>query len=545
MPAESPKGVRELPSEAAAELPGVWVTAGLGDPLSELPSVLGCELVVDDALLVGSALSGRGASLPRLSRRFVRVAGHGYHAFVPLARAARSLVPIDAPSLALAIASEVRDPARALAPEHVKASGLSLGHLMLRVRRSLATLERGVLRHERDAAQHYRWLLEMDLGILPDDALGTTLEECLAIQRASRRLELEATLDLLGTFGVLLHFAERQSSVNLQGLAVAALVPDALELPSATPALALSSVAHVNNEPRAAGASLMPSAAFSEFLEGFGERAPREVDPFAPRWRERPELLARVGELLARDDVDAYEARLARERRAREVLLVKAADAFGPVDSAVFNWLLTSTRKLVLLRSRLHLVRARTLAMLRTTVLDIDRRLSRLIGSAPNAAFFLETRELLDSTVRPRPELAAVARERRAEWDRARQEPPPPAVLGRAASRADDGAPLTGIGLGNAEVVGTVLVASRFEHALDLPPGGVLVTRALDASWAPLFLGAGAIVTDAGGVTDEGTVAGCALGVPLVLGTGQATTRLKTGEAVRVDARKGTVEPCR
>jgi pyruvate,water dikinase len=103
------------------------------------------------------------------------------------------------------------------------------------------------------------------------------------------------------------------------------------------------------------------------------------------------------------------------------------------------------------------------------------------------------------------------------------------------------GGPLSGTGLGETEVTARATVAADFSSALELEPGGVLVVRSLDAGWAPIFPAVGAIVTDAGGVTDEGVLAACALGVPIVIGTRSATAELRTGDRTRVDPRAGTV----
>jgi len=538
---DSPRGLRELPLQAAQELPGLWVSGCLGEASTQLPTPLGWHLVLDDADLLGRALADRGASLPRLSRRLVRVGGFAYHAFVPLSRAARALAPLDPLAFALAVAGEARAEAQWLAPARTHISAVGRGQLLLQSRRHLGKLERAVLRHERDAAQHHRWLAEMDLGILPDDALGTTLEECAAIRRVTRRLEIDATLDLLMTYGALASFVDKQRAVGPEALAAAALVPDPLELPSATPALAMSCVAQVEMRRRALGERAGHSRALDEFLEGFGERGWSEFEPAAARWREQPQTVVRLGELIARGGPERSEQRMARARSEREATLRRALEAYGPIDAAIVRALSVQLQKLVVLRSRLNSVRVRTLSMLRTAVLDVDRRLARLIKSEPGSAFFLGLRELLDSTVRPRPELSALARERRAAWVTGIASAPPPALLGRAPRAAEDDGKLKGVGIGEAEVAGAAVVTSDFERALQMPARSVLVTRSLDVGWAPLYLSAAAVVTDAGGLTDEGTILASALGVPLVVGTVDGTRRIADGAPVRVDCRSGTV----
>ncbi|MFZ5896483.1 MAG: PEP-utilizing enzyme [Myxococcota bacterium] len=528
------RGYRELTLEQAQDLEGVWVSAGLADAPSVPPTPLGWDLALADVELLGDALERRGASLPRPKRRFVCVNGYAYHALVPLVKAARELLPTDALALAHAVACEALPAARgALGGQRAARQSLTL--LAARIGRGLTKLEARVLAHERDASQHYRWLVEMDIGILPDDALKTTLAECLAVYRSSRMLEIEATLDLVGCHAALLALSRGLPEGEREHVACEALVPDALDLATATPSLALFSA---SRRARSENGALPTS---SEFLSGFGERAAREREPHAPRWAEVPWLLDRTLMLLCQLDSRAFEARLARARQAREQRVAAALAAASRTDAVLLKLLVGAAQRSATLRARLHVVRSRALSMLRTVVLDMDRRLARLLGSAPEAGFFLRLEELLESTWRPDPRLSEVTRERHGVWRTACEQLAPPPVLGRAAVESGE-EPLRGFGVGDATLVGAVTVANDFENALALEPGGVLVVRTLEPGWAPLLPLAGAIVTDAGGATSEGVLAAAALGIPLVVGTRRATRRLTAGVRVTVDTRRGSVE---
>jgi phosphohistidine swiveling domain-containing protein len=540
-----PNGRREVPREAADDLDGIWVATALGDASSVPPTPLAWELVSGDVDLLAEALARRGAALPRKSRRLVAIGGHAYHAFLPLARAARELLPLDAELLSLAIAAEARE---ALTLEARAKPELSIAALVLLSRRIVSgvrQLEQRVLTHERDASQHYRWLVEMDLGILPDDALGTTIGECVAIQRATRALEIDASLDLVSGFASLTAFARRLKLEELAAFAAAALVPDALDFASVTPALSLwSGIA-------ARGGALDADALVSlrrEFVDAFGERGPREREPRAPRWSESPAHVERLIQSLVAADPSAGEARRRAARQAREERVDDAIARASFVDATTLRLLIQSLRRLVSLRSRLHVVRARTLAMLRTAALDVDRRLVRLAGTRPESAFFLSLPELMASTSRPAAEHAEHARARREAFRAACADAPPNPLQGHdaldARSKADgpSSKPLTGVGLGGSPVTGPITVAADFTAGLALSPGGVLVVRSLDPGWAPLFAIAGAVVSDAGGITEEGALAASALGVPLVLGVRSASERLAAAGNATVDARAGTVK---
>jgi len=72
--------------------------------------------------------------------------------------------------------------------------------------------------------------------------------------------------------------------------------------------------------------------------------------------------------------------------------------------------------------------------------------------------------------------------------------------------------------------------------------GEVLVTTVTNVGWTPLFPRAAAVVTDVGAPLSHAAIVARELGIPAVVGCGDATTRLKTGDRVRVDGTAGTVE---
>lgn len=75
-----------------------------------------------------------------------------------------------------------------------------------------------------------------------------------------------------------------------------------------------------------------------------------------------------------------------------------------------------------------------------------------------------------------------------------------------------------------------------------LQPGEILVTATTNIGWTPLFPKAGAVVTDVGAPLSHAAIVARELGIPAVVGTGDATARLQTGDWVRVNGAKGVVE---
>ncbi len=91
-------------------------------------------------------------------------------------------------------------------------------------------------------------------------------------------------------------------------------------------------------------------------------------------------------------------------------------------------------------------------------------------------------------------------------------------------------------------VEGVVRRIDSPEEGDQLQPGEILVTGSTNVGWTPLFPRLAAVVTDIGGSLSHAAIVARELGIPAVVGCGDATLRLKTGDRVRVDGGAGTVK---
>jgi pyruvate,water dikinase len=91
-------------------------------------------------------------------------------------------------------------------------------------------------------------------------------------------------------------------------------------------------------------------------------------------------------------------------------------------------------------------------------------------------------------------------------------------------------------------VEGRVRLLDRPEQGDQLQPGEILVAVTTNVGWTPLFPRAAAVVTDVGAPLSHAAIVARELGIPAVVGCGSATTRLRTGDRVRVDGGRGMVE---
>ena len=86
---------------------------------------------------------------------------------------------------------------------------------------------------------------------------------------------------------------------------------------------------------------------------------------------------------------------------------------------------------------------------------------------------------------------------------------------------------------------GPVRVLTDLEGMHDFVPGEVLVADMTDPDWEPIMKRASAIVTNRGGRTCHAAIIARELGIPAVVGTGNATRTLRDGETVTVSAAEG------
>ena len=101
---------------------------------------------------------------------------------------------------------------------------------------------------------------------------------------------------------------------------------------------------------------------------------------------------------------------------------------------------------------------------------------------------------------------------------------------------------LSGLPASPGQASGPIRVICTPEEFDRLQPGEVLVAPATTPAWTPLFARAAAVVTDTGSPLAHASLAAREYGIPAVVGTGNATARLKDGQVVLVDGNTGVVE---
>jgi len=96
-----------------------------------------------------------------------------------------------------------------------------------------------------------------------------------------------------------------------------------------------------------------------------------------------------------------------------------------------------------------------------------------------------------------------------------------------------------GKNVGNKVAVGTARVVHSPSELATVEPGEVLVAAMTDPDWEPVLRQSAAVVTDHGGRTCHAAIISRELGIPCVVGTGDATQVLATGQELTVSCAEG------
>ncbi|HEX3048251.1 MAG TPA: PEP/pyruvate-binding domain-containing protein [Bacillota bacterium] len=289
------------------------------------------------------------------------------------------------------------------------------------------------------------------------------------------------------------------------------------------------------------------------FLQVYGNRAVAEIDLGLPRWSEDPAhlfgILANYLKLEERTKApDAQFQKAIMEGEAVMGELENRAYGKSRIRGILVRWLLNRTRRLI---GKRELWKTQL-----TAIFDQTRKLLIPIGEElVNQGRLAEARDIfmidfpeikaglsgkdLRPLVRARQEIY----QRELKRTRVPQillsdgtEPlPAPVIYEVSNSNTLHGTPASpGTVRGRARVILDPMNA-RIE------PGEILVAPSTDPGWTPLFLTAAGLVMERGGVIAHGSVVAREYGIPAVVGTSGATTRIQTGQMITVDGYNGLV----
>ncbi|WP_336023713.1 PEP/pyruvate-binding domain-containing protein [Halobellus salinisoli] len=293
--------------------------------------------------------------------------------------------------------------------------------------------------------------------------------------------------------------------------------------------------------------------AFDDFLDEFGHRATGEIDLSRPRWREDPSmLLAVVRANLERETTGEHRERIRRlvgEAEAAADSLEGHADhgLFGPLRRRYVRWLIRTYRDTVYLREYPKQEAARAFTAWRTALLEAGERLVDAGALDRRDDVWYLRRDELFAALDGEAVAVDIAARRREHARNSGIDAPPvitsegEAVRARPEHDALVDGTLAGTGVSSGVVEGVARVI-RDPATATIEPGEILVAPSTDPGWTPLFLNAAGLVSEVGGAVSHGALVAREYGLPAVVSVPEATKRIRTGQRVRIDGTRGTVE---
>jgi rifampicin phosphotransferase len=292
------------------------------------------------------------------------------------------------------------------------------------------------------------------------------------------------------------------------------------------------------------------------FLRVYGFRGVAEIDVGVARWEDDPTHIfgvlsnfMRLREPELAPDVQFRRAEEAAAEAIRRALEQARRSGFAGLPRAVLlRALFGRVRALGGLRESPKFYAVAILGTCRRLLLSVGRHLAQAsrIQEAEDIFFLTlaEAREALSGKDQRQLVLA-----RRAEYEREFRRRRQPRVLlsdgtgfygGVAAAAAGDTDTLAGSAASPGTYTGPARVVLDPAGAR-LEPGEVLVAPSTDPGWTPLFMTAGGLVMEMGGMMSHGSIVAREYGIPAVVGVPGATTAIRTGQVVTVDGDKGLV----
>ncbi len=296
-------------------------------------------------------------------------------------------------------------------------------------------------------------------------------------------------------------------------------------------------------------------ALVERFLKKYGGRGLGEIDMGRTRWAEEPthvfEMLASFLRIepgdTAPDVVFARGAGTAAASIDQLAARVRLGHR-GWLKAPVLRFFAGRARQLMGMREAPKFFAVRLMWLVHRELLKSGQEYAQAGElDRPDDVFFLTLPELRALAADGRDWRATIAA-RRESYRRELMRRQIPRLLvsdGRAfyegmAASEPSATGMIGSPVSPGSVQGRVRVVSDPRQA-NLQPGEILVCPGTDPSWTPLFLSAGGLVMETGGMMTHGAVVAREYGIPAIVGVDRATLRLHTGQLIRINGSTGEI----
>ncbi|MBI1350361.1 MAG: hypothetical protein GC156_04505 [Actinomycetales bacterium] len=297
---------------------------------------------------------------------------------------------------------------------------------------------------------------------------------------------------------------------------------------------------------------------FAAFIGEFGYRGPSEWDLGTESWESKPTLaLALVDKMRLLDDTQSPSAKQAAHAAETDRAMAEATAGMDAATEAAFRGAIGSARRFAGWRESGKSSCIKIMNEARMALIELGERLAADGILEHSRQIFIALDSELDALALKDTSYLEALKEREQAW-KALQEldiptfvdasQPIPSISdlprkgASSTARANAGDVLNGAASSQGVVEGSVRVVLSTDAIDEFQPGEILVAPQTDPSWTPLFLVASGVIVNTGSMGSHAMIVARELGIPCVGGLVGATQALKTGDRVRVDGAKGTVE---
>lgn len=292
-----------------------------------------------------------------------------------------------------------------------------------------------------------------------------------------------------------------------------------------------------------------------EYLMKYGHRGPHEFEISIPDPSEDKAWLEKQIEEFKKSNVDA-EGLLKKQHTQYEKALKKLEESFQEKAKKIIRQIADASEG----SSLREAVRSEW-----TRVFRVNRAFALKVGKLTGIGddvFFLYLDEVLNLLSGDKSAVKHIPA-RRKTYEKYKALPPLPSIIrGRfdpfkwakepnrrvdyydpdlTTANVPDFETLKGFAGAAGRIEGVVRVLDNPEEGENLKMGEILVASTTNVGWTPIFPKASAIITDIGAPLSHAAIVARELGIPAVVGCGNATAQLKTGDRVLVDGGQGVV----
>ncbi len=291
----------------------------------------------------------------------------------------------------------------------------------------------------------------------------------------------------------------------------------------------------------------------NDFLMKFGNRCYNDCTMATPTFEERHDLLWHLVEKYQRatphsDTQDPHQPPKSGSANVLKELPFLRRRAFA--------WVLKQALRAISLRERSRIIRSLLFGEIRQIVLAIGLQLV-VKGhlSKGEEVFYLQWNEIKDLVYGkyqfPETLSETIQLRKQALIKNNRKDPPGFFVLPRStyfecppATRPchpPNAQRLSGIAVSGGTVQATAKIITDPVNDNRLNPGDILVTRATDPGWTPLFQIVGGLVLEKGGMLSHGAIVAREFGIPAVAGVENATSIIQEGQTLIINGDLGEI----